>query len=178
MKTFITSDTHFGHKNIYGFLTESGARLRPWAENAEDGDKYIIERWNSIVSPEDRVYHLGDVAMKPNHIKTIAQCNGRKILIKGNHDKHSAQEYLKYFDDIRAIDRIDTFILSHVPVHPDSIPHWAKANIHGHTHSYMVKHTDYLECESPNDPRYFNACLEPNNCLPIDFEKIKKIYDL
>jgi len=151
-------------------LFKDGSKIRPWADNAGDGDAYIIEQWNSVVSPSDKVYLLGDITMKKEYLSSVARLNGRKILILGNHDKFNASVYLDYFDDVKAVDRIDKFVLSHIPIHPDSIPHWAKVNIHGHTHKYLVMNRDQV------DTRYFNVCLEVNDCLPVDFEHIKKLY--
>lgn len=47
----------------------------------------MIARWNAIVTPEDTIYHLGDVAMHTAPMKRILpRLNGKKILIIGNHD--------------------------------------------------------------------------------------------
>lgn len=79
---FFTSDTHFGHARI---IELSG---RPFADVAEMNDA-IVERWNSVVSPDDTVYHLGDVALGPimDSLANIARLNGRIVLIDGNHDR-------------------------------------------------------------------------------------------
>ena len=48
----------------------------------------IIKRWNSVVSKNDIVYHLGDFAFgNKNFIESIVnQLNGKIYLILGNHD--------------------------------------------------------------------------------------------
>jgi len=52
MKTWIVSDTHFGHNNIYKFTdSRTGDLIRPWANNADDGDAIMIEKWNAVVNP-------------------------------------------------------------------------------------------------------------------------------
>lgn len=80
MKTWITSDTHFGHTNSILYCG------RPYL-NKTQMDEALVANWNSIVAPEDTVYHLGDVAMKMNAVKAIIpRLNGKKILIVGNHD--------------------------------------------------------------------------------------------
>lgn len=52
-------------------------------------DKWLVEQWNSVVSPEDTVYFLGDLTLKDSR-SFIKECseklNGHKILIRGNHD--------------------------------------------------------------------------------------------
>lgn len=49
----------------------------------------LIYRWNSIVAHDDIVYHLGDFAMgdKTLWAQVIARLQGRKVLVRGNHDR-------------------------------------------------------------------------------------------
>lgn len=51
-------------------------------------NEQMIKEWNDVVTPEDTVYILGDVAFLPaaNAANIIKQLNGSKILIEGNHD--------------------------------------------------------------------------------------------
>jgi calcineurin-like phosphoesterase family protein len=90
--------------------------------------------------------------------------NGTKILIKGNHDNLKLSQYAQMFKDVRATHTLDKFVLSHIPIHPDSLARW-KANIHGHTHANNL-----------DDPRYINVSVEQINYTPIDFEEIKASY--
>lgn len=46
----------------------------------------MVEQWNKLVKPKDRIYVLGDVAIKRSGLKILEQLNGRKVLVKGNHD--------------------------------------------------------------------------------------------
>ena len=52
---FFTSDQHFGHKNIIKYCD------RPF-ESVTQMDDEIIACWNSVVSPSDTVYVIGDVS--------------------------------------------------------------------------------------------------------------------
>ncbi len=82
---YFTADTHFGHKNIIQYC--SG---RQRYECVEDMNEDLINRWNRVVTPDDTICHLGDVAFLPKD-KTLEIChrlNGHKILIMGNHDLH------------------------------------------------------------------------------------------
>jgi calcineurin-like phosphoesterase family protein len=160
---FFISDTHFGHQAACQFLRSDGiTKMRPF-ETSEEMDETIIDRWNKVVKPNDRVYVLGDVAMKRKDIQTIGRCSGRKVLIRGNHDIFNMADYTPYFDDIRGVHVMPTrdAILSHIPLHPDSVTRF-KTNIHGHLHDNIIE-----------DPRYFNVCVEHTGYAPISYEEIK-----
>lgn len=169
MKTFLIADLHFGHEGVCHFLNQYGNPLRPFL-TAEEMDEEIIERWNKKVSPNDKVYVLGDVAMSRKHISTIGRCNGTKVLIKGNHDLFKLSDYTPYFKDIRGSHKLDSFILTHIPIHPESVARWTSGNIHGHLHSYNVMK------DGVQDDRYFCVSVEQIDYAPIDFEEIRKIY--
>ena len=57
MKTWVISDTHWYHENIIKLCH------RPFLSAKEMNEK-LIENWNSVVSRDDTVYHLGDVAFR------------------------------------------------------------------------------------------------------------------
>lgn len=167
---FLVSDTHFGHAGVCRFLREDGTKLRPW-DSPEEMDEEMIKRWNDTVRPNDKVYHLGDVVINRKALKTLGRLNGDKVLIKGNHDIFRLDEYIPYFRDIRAYHVMNGMILSHVPVHTESIARFG-TNIHGHLHANRVK----MKVRFPHketeiiDPRYFNVSVEQIDFKPILFE--------
>lgn len=57
-------------------------------------NEVIIDNWNSVVSPGDTVYHLGDVALGQidKSLACVSRLNGYKILILGNHDRPFMRE--------------------------------------------------------------------------------------
>ena len=164
MKTFLIGDTHFGHSNILTFKKQDGSPLRVF-DNIYEHDEYLIYKWNLVVKPEDKVYHLGDVGFKNFTVlnQILSRLNGSKILIKGNHDNMKLSQYAQHFKDIRGSHVLDKFILTHIPIHPDSLSRWV-GNIHGHMHSNSLP-----------DSRYINVSVEQlNDYTPIDFEEIKR----
>ena len=168
--TFLISDTHYGHNAACTLfkLADGVTPLRPFA-NAAEADEAMIERWNSVVKPNDKVYHLGDVVMPKHHRvldEILPKLNGTKVLIKGNHDELEPARYLTYFKDIRAIHLLDNIALTHVPLHTASLVRW-RANIHGHLHANNVVKDNGLI-----DPKYFCVCVEQINYTPIPFELI------
>lgn len=166
MKTFLISDTHFGHSNILTFKNQYGDLIRKF-KDVKEMDLTMIYNWNSVVSPKDKVYHLGDVSMTSfTHLKRIFDSlNGEKILIKGNHDNLKLEQYKQLFKDVRAYHILDKFILSHIPIHPESLSRW-RANIHGHLHGNKLP-----------DSRYYNVCVEQINYTPINFEEIREQFN-
>jgi len=160
---FLISDTHFGHANIISFLNDDGTRVRPHWNNVDDMDEDMINRWNHIVGPNDKVYHLGDVVMNRRYLKLVERLNGRKELVLGNHDIFDTSEYLKYFKRVHGSVKLDSLVLTHIPVHPDMLPRWSRGNIHGHVHG-----------NSLTDPLYTNVSVEVIDYTPIPFDIILK----
>lgn len=167
-RTFLISDTHFGHANVCKFTRDDGSKLRPW-DDVDQMDEDLIQNWNSVVSPKDKVYHLGDVAIPRRGLKCLERLNGRKILIRGNHDTFRLADYCKYFDDIRGCHYLDGNILTHIPVHEDNLARY-KHNIHGHLHYRRI-----LKDDGSPDHRYVCVCVEHTNYSPIDWEEIRTL---
>lgn len=166
--TFLVSDTHFGHAGVCRFLREDGTKLRPW-DNPDEMDEELVRRWNERVRPNDKVYHLGDVVINRRALKTLHRLNGDKVLIKGNHDIFRLEEYLEHFRDIRAYHVLNGCILSHIPVHEESLGRFG-CNIHGHLHANRVMYTDTYMRKKKVDPRYLNACVECQDFAPVLLE--------
>ena len=165
---WLISDMHFGHANIIKFTRHDGTWLRPFS-SVEEMDEYMIDNWNRVVGSKDRVYMLGDVVINRKNLHVLDRLSGRKVLIKGNHDIFPSREYLNYVDDVRGYHVLDGMLLSHIPVHPDSLQRFG-CNIHGHLHYREVLVNDKVV-----DPRYFNVSVEMVNYTPISFEECKRI---
>ena len=99
-RTWVYSDPHFYHHNICKFTKEDGSKLRPW-DDAEKMTEDMINWYNEMVHPEDRVYILGDVAFNAGNMeKSVGRMNGRKVLVPGNHDPVKMRKYFDLFDDV------------------------------------------------------------------------------
>lgn len=179
---FVIADLHLGHHGSCKWLNEDGTKIRPF-ESAEEMDEVLVENWNNTVGVNDKCYVLGDVAMKKSAIATIGRCNGRKVLIKGNHDIFKLSDYTPFFYDIRGTHKLDNFILSHIPVHPDSLARWCGGSIHGHLHNNRVmrEYGHYfdmegkLQCFKEIDTRYYCVSVENIAYTPISFEDVKAL---
>lgn len=161
---FLISDTHFGHAGILKFTARDGTLLRPQFSCVEEMNEHMVERWNAVVRPQDHVYHLGDFAIGKQNIPIAARLNGHKRLVLGNHDEPDMKLYAPYFKKIFSSRKLDNFILTHIPVHPEDIGKCI-ANIHGHIHNNVPQWN--------LGPRYFNVSCELLDYTPVPLEEIK-----
>lgn len=132
-QVWFTADTHFGH----AAMAATGKGWRPFATVTEH-DAFLAEQWNSVVGPEDQVWHLGDVAMGDREagLALVDSLNGTKHLITGNHDpvwpghrdahKHQ-RRWLEVFETIQPFARRGIagrrVMLSHLPYSGDHTGH-------------------------------------------------------
>jgi calcineurin-like phosphoesterase family protein len=172
-RTWVYSDPHFYHSNICKFTNFDGSKLRPW-DDVDKMTEEMIEWYNELVNDADRVYVLGDVAFSATDMnRTVARLKGRKVLVPGNHEPPKMRKYFDLFDDVRGYVVKKGFIMSHIPIHPQSLSRWS-LNIHGHTHNNAVRVDDAGEIEltSGEDLRYYCACVEQTNFRPILLDQI------
>lgn len=183
MSSFVISDTHFGHTNSWKlFKNADGTPLRPFTSN-EEMDEAMIERWNAKVHPRDTVYHLGDVVIRKASLELVKRLNGKKRLVRGNHDifhdKHYRDVGFEKLYGVRVF--TDRFILSHIPLHPDCVTDRFKVNVHGHLHANEVTRQVPLEqtdewvsatSRSEIDPRYLCVSVEHTNYEPLSFDEV------
>jgi calcineurin-like phosphoesterase family protein len=135
-RTWISSDTHFGHANIIKYCN------RPYS-SAEEMDEDLIERHNKVVGPNDLYIHLGDVAFTgSDRISSIMnRLNGKKLLILGNHDHRKNLEF--YFTEgvgeylIITRGKKERYVLMHYPIESWDRKHHGVPHLHGHCHGTM-----------------------------------------
>lgn len=184
---FIISDTHFGHKGILTFqlheeecpnfmvkrTPESPKCDCQYMRNidgkpftsVEEMDDYMVTRWNAVVKPPDKVYHLGDVAMGKQNIATVGRCNGHKRKVGGNHDDEPHKYYAPFFEDFYGSRKLDDLLLTHIPIHPQSLP-VRLTNVHGHVHNNVGP--------LHFGPNYFNVSVEVIDYTPISLDECRK----
>jgi len=169
---YLTADLHFNHTNIIRFCN------RPFGD-VETMNKYIIESWNKTVTPEDEVYILGDFSFKGTH-RTVRylmnRLNGKKYMIKGNHDRSKMLnnlqnakliEWWKYTHEIEYEykGRKYTLSLSHYPHFP------SKGSdivcLHGHVHGIYEHHGTHF-----HSPGVIDVGVDNVGYSPISIETI------
>lgn len=172
---FVISDTHFGHTNSWEkFKLADGSPLRPFT-STEEMDEAMIERWNAKVKPHDTVYHLGDVVINRKSLHLVSRLNGRKILIRGNHDIFRDEDYREVgFEQIHGVRVfVDKFVMSHIPLHPDCVSGRFRVNVHGHLHANRIMQKYDLSCPAIPDPRYLCVCVEQTDFSPLHFDEVE-----
>jgi len=138
-KTYITSDLHFGHKNIMRFCSESRAH---YDNDVEYMNRTMVQEWNEVVDHDDTVYILGDVAFMSGSDagRIVNRLNGTKILIEGNHDRknlldatfrNAFAEVHKYLDIVYNGNKV---IMFHYPIAEWDQMHRGSVHFHGHLH--------------------------------------------
>jgi calcineurin-like phosphoesterase family protein len=165
---WLVSDTHFGHKNIVKFVSNEGRPIRPW-DDVDEMTEDLISFWNEVVQPDDLIIHLGDIAFGGPEVfhKVMPRLSGNKVLVKGNHDLRTLNEYKIYFEDVVALLEIpEKAILTHIPIHPAGLMRFGK-NIHGHLHGNVV-----LDDNGEPDPRYRCVSVEHTNWRPIRLDDV------
>lgn len=191
-KTFFCSDHHFSHKNILTFKNHEGLLIRDFRD-IDHMHEAMIDFHNEVVSPSDRVYFLGDVSMNRKGIEFVKKMNGKKVLIKGNHDIFDLSDYTEVFEDVRSykVYPQQGLVCSHIPLHAAQFEKGSRwvGNIHGHLHANLVRlpsirntegqnYEIYTHHTNPVDTRYLNVSVEQINYTPIDFEEVLEYFNI
>jgi calcineurin-like phosphoesterase family protein len=139
---------------------------RPFS-SIDEMHKYIIKKHNAVVGKNDTTFFLGDISFsnKINTLSVVEKLNGKKILIKGNHDTRSISWYIECgFDQVIQFPVIykEFFILSHEPIYLND--HMPYVNIHGHLHSKKY-----------GDKQYINICVENWDYTPQNLQDLMKL---
>lgn len=178
MNTFFTSDTHWYHKNIIKFCD------RP-AASVDEMNQLLIDCWNERIKPDDTVYHLGDFAFcnKTKRREVIAQLNGNKYLVRGNHDPdrsdwwveagfmwardyYNLRQNIVYEDDEGNNQQYtQQIVLCHFPILSWDNMARGSWHLHGHCHGSLPM-TRMMRLD---------VGVDTNNMYPYSLEDIQKI---
>ena len=148
-------DWHYNHKNILEIDN------RPFL-SIEEMNESLIARWNTATQPEDTVYVLGDMfwGSELKAVPVLRQLNGRKVLIKGNHDKAVKSEFCCQFAEISEYSEIMDgdrhVVLCHYPIPCFKNHFYGWFHLYAHVHSSfewnMMEHTKKIMTELYDKP--------------------------
>jgi len=158
---YFIADTHFSDEDIMRYEN------RPFDDIVKMNEE-LLSRWNGIVSKEDEVYVLGDFGADGQEAFILNQLNGKKFLVKGNHDVKSNQYYRDSgFEEVydHPIIIKDFWILSHEPLYVNrNMPY---ANLFGHVHDSPIIKT--------YSKQHYCVSVERINYTPISFDDIVSV---
>jgi calcineurin-like phosphoesterase family protein len=136
-------------------------------------NEMLIKNWNDVVSPEDTIYHMGDVCFGQPYDakKLLSRLMGNICLIKGNHDKKHMMEicgdrftWIKDYAEIEF--NKQKIILCHFPFMVWNGSHRGTWHLHGHSHGNLPM--------SPN-ARRLDVGVDCNDYKLFSFDDIKSI---
>ena len=183
---WITSDTHYGHKNICRGVTEwrtpDGSipidRTRDF-KTIDHMNDTIVTNINKVVKPNDTLIHVGDWSFGgfENVRKFWDRINCENIfLVMGNHDHHVKNNkdgcqiyFLGVYDRLELIINKELVIIDHYPL--ASWERMGRGSIHLHGHSHLPNHKKFgngrkMDIGIDGHPEFrpydlFNECLKP-----------------
>lgn len=158
MKVWFTSDTHFGHANIIRYCN------RPFS-SVQEMDDGIISNFNSVISEDDTVFHLGDFCFG-NASYYLKKLKGNFTFIKGNHDKalDGFSNVYNGFYECKVNNK--SFTLCHYAMKIWNKSHFGYYHLYGHSHGTL-----------PDDPNSlsFDVGVDTNNFYPYSFDQVVTI---
>ena len=136
MAVWFTADTHFNHAGALSLYR------RPFSSVVEMNEA-MIARWNTVVEPDDEVWHLGDFALRTGAAAAAAllgQLNGRKHLVTGNNDPPEivtleAWASVQAYAELRVNGR--RLVLCHYAFRTWNGMAKGALNLHGHSHGRL-----------------------------------------
>jgi len=171
---FLTSDTHFGHKNIIEYTN------RPF-QTVEEMDEVIIKNINKTVGEDDELYILGDFCMnggyeKRSRYRNLIKCKN-VYLILGNHDTRLVDTFkpspFQLEQDYMELKFEDTmFCLSHYPFLSWHNRELGSIMCHGHIHSDSRNN----EINQWQNVYRYDVGVDANKYRPVSIYDILKFF--
>jgi calcineurin-like phosphoesterase family protein len=170
------SDPHFGHANIIEYAQ------RPY-HSVSEMDAALITNYNEIVDDNDVVVWLGDAFLcsREKSLEIMSRLKGRKILIRGNHDRGASAMLSLGFDIVADKMSVQiagrTCTLCHYPYagadrhgklveRAEYLPERKKGEylIHGHTHSRKMV-----------DGHMLHVGIDAWNWRPVTYDRVAEL---
>lgn len=195
-KDWFIGDTHFYHGNIMKYcnreglstkekdLLSEGVKFEVSRESIFRMNDLLIDEINSVVEPNDRLWHLGDVLfgnrkyVYENCRKSLDRINCRNIhLIRGNHDSPVIEPLFKSVHDMYVVRVGNQEIqLCHYALAIWDKCHRGRWHLYGHSHSTAEAELDAMmpgRCSM--DIGVDNLLKVFGRYAPVDFDQIASI---
>ena len=143
---YITSDTHYNHKNIVKSITkwEDKKTCRDF-DSVSDMNDALVDGINSVVGEDDILYHLGDFAFGGvEEFRSRIKCKNVH-LIAGNHDNkilkndklRSLFSSVSFYRELWIEDLQKLIVMSHYPMKTWNMRHYGSWMLYGHVHGNL-----------------------------------------
>ena len=152
---YFIADTHFNHANIIKYCN------RPF-KNTYEMNEYIIKKWNSVVKEADTFGSLQEVK------SLVERLNGRKILLRGNHDFKIGVNTWKEIGFLEVYKKkiiLDNLLLTHAPTEEVGEN---QINVFGHIHDKPLD-------ERFNKKNHICVSCDVVDYIPVSISKIESV---
>jgi len=165
MRIYFTADLHLNHwttedRNIIKYCS------RPFT-TIEEMNQNLITNWNSLVQPEDLVYHLGDFCLRTSKELTAghweSRLNGKIVHILGNHDYNNKVRGLQ--QAVIRFSKQKALLVHYPPTMIEEIPDFCNIVLCGHIHHHWK--TKYLK-----DKLLINVGVDVWDYKPVSIDQI------
>lgn len=162
---------HLGHRAVINMQN------RPY-ENVEEMNDALITNYNKRVHNDDTVYILGDLVFRVPVLdanELIKKLKGKKILIKGNHDKNYDSSLFVEMLDFKELSlNGKSFSLMHYPMLSWPKSRYGSIMLHGHCHNTFTYNIDNRE----EGILRYDVGVDANNYYPVSIDEILKFFNL
>lgn len=162
---YFTSDLHLGHNAAIRMCG------RPF-DSIEQMNNTLISNINACVHRDDTLYILGDISHRcsiENANEMIARIKGKKILIRGNHDKKYDENLFEGIYDFLEVNLYGHAIsLMHYPM-----VEWPKS-FHGslHLHGHQHNKPEYNALQREQGILRYDVGVDANYYCPVSINEI------
>ncbi len=155
-KIWLVADTHFNHAKMVEYGRPADFEVRLW-DNLK------------VVQDGDILIHLGDFCIgndRENHERFMREVKGKKVLVRGNHDKKSDSWLYKAGWDFVCKEFKSRYFgikctFTHIPIPRNETAY----NFHGHTHGDA--HRDEEFCNYYDKSFHKEVAMELTGYRPI-----------
>jgi calcineurin-like phosphoesterase family protein len=163
-KKFVSADHHWFHESMIRLLK------RPFS-NVKEMNDVMVERWNSVVAPNDLVYYGGDMFYKgrrPECNELLSRLHGKIHFVEGNHDgvtKQLRHRFESWQDMLEINHDGELIVLCHYAMRVWNKSFHGSYHVYGHSHGQL-----------PEDPASlsFDIGVDCWNFYPVSLDEVIK----
>lgn len=199
MKSFFTSDTHYGHANIILYsgrpFLQTGDTFYDETEKREKWtssmtkraatrrhDAKLIANSNELVTDKDDIYHCGDFnfGTTANIIEILRKLKFRNFyFVWGNHDQAMSQfkDIIHYYDDLKyRVHFLGDMPEIEIEGQPIILTHYAM-RVWNKSHRGVWNLYGHSHGSLSDDPHSlsFDVGVDCHGYYPISFDRVKEI---